>query len=130
MNDLQMGSHMKRAIFEEQTAKALRKWHKAAKDRKKQRKTGAANLASGENTPSRSTSSPMHLLHNYKHRSNASETESFPASPLSYASDTELSEMEASNHGRREQITRIIPTDEKNGTFASRDFSFSTNNKN
>ncbi|KAK7860623.1 mlo protein like protein 1 [Quercus suber] len=31
----QMGSHMKQAIFEEQTEKALKKWHKAVKDKKK-----------------------------------------------------------------------------------------------
>nr|GEY39648.1 MLO protein homolog 1-like [Tanacetum cinerariifolium] len=33
----QMGSHMKKSIFEEQTAKALKKWRKAAMERKKLR---------------------------------------------------------------------------------------------
>ncbi|EEF40728.1 hypothetical protein RCOM_0875560 [Ricinus communis] len=33
-----MGSHMKKTIFEEQTATALKKWRKAAKERNRQRK--------------------------------------------------------------------------------------------
>ncbi|GFZ10550.1 seven transmembrane MLO family protein [Actinidia rufa] len=98
----QMGSHMKRAIFEEQTAKALKNWHKAAKERKKLRKVGGADQSvsgfmSGENTPSHG-SSPMHLLHKYK-SSTGVEGESVPNSPRSYLSDTELSETEISNHG-------------------------------
>ncbi|CAL8133775.1 unnamed protein product [Prunus armeniaca] len=99
----QMGSHMKKAIFEEQTAKALKNWQKAAKQRKKLRKaTGDASssgFVSGENTPSQG-SSPLHLLHNQKHRSNQSDLESVLNSPrsVSYQSDTDLSEMEGSAH--------------------------------
>ncbi|CAB4273057.1 unnamed protein product [Prunus armeniaca] len=98
-----MGSHMKKAIFEEQTAKALKNWQKAAKQRKKLRKaTGDASssgFVSGENTPSQG-SSPLHLLHNQKHRSNQSDLESVLNSPrsVSYQSDTDLSEMEGSAH--------------------------------
>ncbi|KAL0322826.1 UNVERIFIED_CONTAM: MLO protein1 [Sesamum angustifolium] len=72
----QMGSHMKKSIFEEQTAKALKKWHQAAKQRKKMRKAGvgtdtsSAGFMSGETTPTQGLS-PLHLLHNYKHRSSA-----------------------------------------------------------
>ncbi|KAL0432794.1 UNVERIFIED_CONTAM: MLO protein1 [Sesamum latifolium] len=81
----QMGSHMKKSIFEEQTAKALKKWHQAAKQRKKMRKAGVgtdtsnAGFMSGETTPTQG-SSPLHLLHNYKHRSNAPDTDSLPLS--------------------------------------------------
>ncbi|KAL3845901.1 hypothetical protein ACJIZ3_003304 [Penstemon smallii] len=99
----QMGSHQKKAIFEEQTTKALKKWHQAAKQRKKLRKAGAgtpdtsnAGLMSGEASPSQN-SSPLHLLHNNKYRSNAPESESMPNSPMSYLSDNELSEIEPSN---------------------------------
>ncbi|KAL6279156.1 hypothetical protein ACE6H2_016037 [Prunus campanulata] len=97
----QMGSHMKKAIFEEQTAKALKNWQKAAKQRKKLRKAGDASssgFVSGENTPSQG-SSPLHLLHNQKHRSNQ-DLESVLNSPrsVSYQSDTDLSEMEGSAH--------------------------------
>ncbi|XP_059636496.1 MLO protein homolog 1-like [Cornus florida] len=106
----QMGSHMKKAVFEEQTAKALRKWQKAAKERKKQRKadgnSGTPSMVmSGENTPSQG-SSPIYLLHKYRGSSTAPESESVPNSPRSYQSDTELSEIEASNHGGQQDGSR------------------------
>ncbi|KAK6130600.1 hypothetical protein DH2020_035646 [Rehmannia glutinosa] len=84
-----MGSHMKKSIFEEQTAKALKKWHQAAKQRKKLRKvrvgTEMSNggFMSGETTPSQG-SSPLHLLHKY--RSNAPDNDSLPLSPSTYSS--------------------------------------------
>ncbi|KAK4489889.1 hypothetical protein RD792_000536 [Penstemon davidsonii] len=96
----QMGSHQKKAIFEEQTTKALKKWHQAAKQRKKLRKAGAGTTDTsnaGEASPSQNSSSPLHLLHNNKYRSNAPESESMPNSPMSYLSETELSEIEPSN---------------------------------
>lgn len=92
-----MGSHMKKAIFEEQTAKALKKWQNAARERKKLRKNGAdvsSTFMSGENTPSHG-SSPIHLLHKYK--TNSADIESSPdhlGSPRAYHSETELSEIE------------------------------------
>ena len=92
-----MGSHMKKAIFEEQTAKALKKWQKAARERKKLRKAGGqdvssiAGFMSGENTPSHG-SSPIHLLHKYNINSN--DIESALSSPRAYHSETELSETE------------------------------------
>ncbi|KAF7829466.1 MLO protein-like protein 1-like [Senna tora] len=71
----QMGSHMKKAIFEEQTAKALKKWQKAAREKSKLKKGGdgdaspsisisGSGYVSGETTPSQGTS-PIHLLHKY-----------------------------------------------------------------
>ena len=52
-----MGSHMKQAIFEEQTAKALNKWQTGTKERGKSMKTGAENsnagIMNGETTVSR-----------------------------------------------------------------------------
>ncbi|KAF2312517.1 hypothetical protein GH714_034938 [Hevea brasiliensis] len=96
----QMGSHMKKAIFEEQTAKALKKWQKAARERNKLRKTTATAEASTGfrspdqiSTPSRGTS-PMHLLHKYK-SNNSVDLESVLTSPrASNYSETELSETE------------------------------------
>ncbi|XP_038718479.1 MLO protein homolog 1-like [Tripterygium wilfordii] len=98
----QMGSHMKQAIFEEQTAKALMKWRKAAKDKKKLRNGAVVDgsvsgFMSGETTPSR-TASPAHLLHNYKYKSHQADIESVGNSPVSYHSDTELSDLEGSSH--------------------------------
>ncbi|KAJ0974523.1 hypothetical protein J5N97_016488 [Dioscorea zingiberensis] len=80
----QMGSHMKKAIFEEQTAKALQKWRQAARERKKQR-----DANSGDNTPSRG-SSPLHLLHKYR-TSSSPDVESVRSSPMHYYhSDNEI----------------------------------------
>ncbi|OEL23702.1 Protein MLO [Dichanthelium oligosanthes] len=82
----QMGSHMKKTIFEEQTAKAVMKWRKAAKEKVKQREAGFEGLMSTDTTPShsRATSpsrgnSPVHLLHKYRGRSE--DPQSAPASP-------------------------------------------------
>ncbi|XP_077231147.1 MLO protein homolog 1-like [Tasmannia lanceolata] len=88
----QMGSHMKKAIFEEQTANALKKWQKAARDRKRLRKAGVdlpSGIMSGETTPSQG-SSPIYLLHKYR-----TDIESVTNSPpRSYQSDNDLSDME------------------------------------
>ena len=79
---------MKKTIFEEQTAKAVMKWRKTAKDKVKQREAGGYldGLMSADTTPShsRATSpsrgnSPVHLLHKYKGRSE--EPQSAPSSP-------------------------------------------------
>lgn len=82
----QMGSHMKKAIFEEQTAKAVMKWRKAAKEKVKQREAGIDGLMSVDTTPSQSratspgrANSPAHLLHKYRGRSE--DPQSAPASP-------------------------------------------------
>lgn len=119
-----MGSHMKKSIFEEQTAKALKKWHQAARQRKKLRKLGVGtdtSIMSGETTPTQG-SSPIHLLHNHKYRSNTPDSESLPLSPRSFISDAELSELEASNRGKRE--TTPPHASQTNGESHNIDFSF------
>ncbi|XP_038972433.1 MLO protein homolog 1-like [Phoenix dactylifera] len=120
----QMGSHMKKAIFEEQTAKALIRWRQAAKERKKHRDAKSdAGYLSGENTPSQG-SSPIHLLHKYK--LNSVDVESIPSSPRFYHSDNDNSEMEAPpfvNHGDSEP-TRPISVG-RNPNVGDSDFSFS-----
>ncbi|KAJ0968865.1 hypothetical protein J5N97_021742 [Dioscorea zingiberensis] len=98
----QMGSHMKKAIFEEQTTKALKKWRQAARERKKQRDAGMetqSGYLSGDSTPSRG-SSPIHLLHKYKSSSSPPpDVESLPNSPGFYPSDNDIYEMEAPTFG-------------------------------
>ncbi|XP_048128985.1 MLO protein homolog 1-like [Rhodamnia argentea] len=96
----QMGSHMKKAIFEEQTARALKNWQRAARERKKQRqKEGDQSVSqhsgfmSPDQTPSRG-SSPLHLLHKHNHNSSTNDLESVLNSPRSYTSETELSDYE------------------------------------
>ncbi|XP_020262248.1 LOW QUALITY PROTEIN: MLO protein homolog 1-like [Asparagus officinalis] len=77
----QVGSHMKKTIFEEQTVKALLKWRETARRRKKLKGTRSdvpSGYARGENTPSRGSSS-VHLLHKYK--SSSADAESSSNSP-------------------------------------------------
>ncbi|KAJ0097537.1 hypothetical protein Patl1_29300 [Pistacia atlantica] len=96
----QMGSHMKKAIFEEQTAMALKKWQKAARERKKLTKATGMDIPSSfkreeNNTPSHGPS-PLQFLHKYKSNT-AMDLESAPSSPRSsynYNSETELLEIE------------------------------------
>ncbi|XP_041020380.1 MLO protein homolog 1-like [Juglans microcarpa x Juglans regia] len=128
---IHMGSHMKKAIFEEQTAKALKKWHKDAKDRNKLRKasgvdTSCSGLMGGENTPSQGTS-PRHLLHNYKYKSSKLELEAgVLSSPRSHQDDTDLSEIDQIGSPDHQSIGHDHhdqpPRDEN---FHSIDFSFS-----
>ncbi|KAM7517384.1 hypothetical protein LguiA_006967 [Lonicera macranthoides] len=77
----QMGSNMKQSIFEEQTAKALKKWRKAARESKK-----LGNADEGENTPSRTTS-PVYLLHRYRSSTSAVDSQSVGNPSFVYQSD-------------------------------------------
>lgn len=52
-----MGTHMKRSIFDEQTSKALKKWHQAVK-RKHEKRSFHASSA-GEQNPQ---ASPLHPI--------------------------------------------------------------------
>ncbi|KAJ6336642.1 hypothetical protein OIU76_006507 [Salix suchowensis] len=119
------GSHMKKAIFEEQTARALRKWQEAAKLRKKSSQTGGGaggsspGFMSVNSTPSRGTS-PIHLLH--KHRPGQPDVESVISSAMSYASDTELSEFEGPPRDRLE--SRKPDHHQEQSEAHSADFSF------
>lgn len=109
---------MKKSILEEQTAKALKKWHQAAKQRKKVRKETDTSMMSGDSTPTQGFS-PLHLLHGHKHRSSAPDSYSVPLSPRSYASDTEF---EASTHDKRE--TSLPHSSQTNKESHNIDFSF------
>ncbi|KAF6154305.1 hypothetical protein GIB67_026761 [Kingdonia uniflora] len=117
----QMGSHMKQAIFEEQTAMALKKWQKAAKDRKKLRKAGEGIdiSMSGESTPNIG-SSPIHLLHKYK--SNTGDIESILNSPRSYQSETDFSEPEPPTPVSHEPMRHYHPS--RDTDVHIHDFSF------
>nr|AAK60567.1 MLo1 protein [Triticum aestivum] len=83
----QMGSNMKRSIFDEQTAKALTNWRNTAKEKKKVRDTDMLMAQMiGDATPSRGASpmpsrgsSPVHLLHKGMGRSD--DPQSTPTSP-------------------------------------------------
>ncbi|KAG4139236.1 hypothetical protein ERO13_D07G178800v2 [Gossypium hirsutum] len=61
----QMGLRMKKSIFDEQTSKALKKWHMAAKKRGNARKSPTRALG-GSTSPSSTLHSTGHSLHRYK----------------------------------------------------------------
>jgi mlo protein len=87
----QMGSNMKKAIFDEQTSNAVKRWHQAAKRNRKQNKRSGifSGFKSGET--SNQGSSPAHLLHRYKTVGYLDRRR--PAERL-YHSDYEMSDLE------------------------------------
>ncbi|PKU72837.1 MLO-like protein 10 [Dendrobium catenatum] len=62
----QMGSDMKRSIFDEQTNRALKKWHQAVRKRHKKGNSPSPTITPGSTPRTSPTSSPNHLLHRYK----------------------------------------------------------------
>ncbi|EPS73284.1 hypothetical protein M569_01471, partial [Genlisea aurea] len=56
----QMGSHMKKSIFDEQTSRALKKWHMAVK--KKHGEKSSVHTHDGGSPSSSVTSSPFHQM--------------------------------------------------------------------
>ncbi|KZV21736.1 MLO-like protein 8 [Dorcoceras hygrometricum] len=55
----QMGSHMKKSIFDEQTSKALKKWHMAVKKRQRERGGRSPTRTLGDASPTSSVGSPF-----------------------------------------------------------------------
>ncbi|XP_057848103.1 MLO-like protein 6 isoform X2 [Cryptomeria japonica] len=109
----QMGSHMKKAIFEEQTANALKKWHQSAKkNRKKNKRPEFSGFRSGETTPDQG-SSPIHLLHKCK---TMGDIECPEISGRNYCSDHEALNYEMEQispsppHPLSSQHTRTVST--------------------
>ncbi|OVA01463.1 Mlo-related protein [Macleaya cordata] len=84
----QMGSTMKKSIFDEQTSKAIMNWRKAAVKKKNEGKPGRSTRSPG-GTP---ISSPAHPLHRFK--TTGHSTRSF----TSRYSDTDVSDLEADPH--------------------------------
>ncbi|KAI9201545.1 hypothetical protein LWI28_025104 [Acer negundo] len=134
---INMGSHMKKAIFEDQTAKAIKKWQKAAKEKRKLRKEGGiggggggdrSNVNGSSPSPSQGGASPLYLLHNHQHRSNQSasdDIESVTASPTAaylynYPSDTELSEIELGDQPRNNHEDHHNNNNNHNFSFGKR----------
>ncbi|VVA12264.1 PREDICTED: MLO [Prunus dulcis] len=94
----QMGSTMKRTVFNEEVAQALKSWHNKAKKNTKLSHHSHSNtpFSSTPGTPSHGVcTSPIHLLHKHNNRSDA---DGYYVSPR--ASNLELSqwETEGSSH--------------------------------
>ncbi|ERN17137.1 MLO-like protein 9 [Amborella trichopoda] len=99
----QMGSHMKRSIFDEQTSKALKKWHQAAKKRQGRSSLSRSNGVSP-------AASPFHPLHRFKTVGHSARS---APSGAGYYSDGDLSEVEPDASPRESLVTVLIPKDER-----------------
>lgn len=87
----QMGSHMKKSIFDEHTSKALKKWHNAVKKRTgKGRKSPARTPGGG--SPAASVSSTLHSAGTTLHRF---MTTGHSSRPFAYETDPDQSDYEA-----------------------------------
>ena len=99
---VQMGSDMKKTIFDEQTAKALKQWRMAVKKKQGDKGGKFPTRAFGNDlaaSPVHSTSSPMHpiakaMLHRLEHSVESTsyedaDTSKFVAEPLSGGSSIE-----------------------------------------
>ncbi|XP_072979467.1 MLO-like protein 9 [Typha angustifolia] len=63
----QMGSHMKRSIFDEQTSKAIKKWHQAVKKKNPKGSVNSPSSRSPATSPKESPNkSPVHQLNRFK----------------------------------------------------------------
>ncbi|KAK9989979.1 hypothetical protein SO802_024964 [Lithocarpus litseifolius] len=92
----QMGSHMKKSIFDEQTSKALKKWHMAVK-KKHGGRGGKSSTRTLGRSPSLTVHSSGHTLHRFKttgHSTHStydeneiSDYETDPSSPTSSAAN-------------------------------------------
>ncbi|KDO71546.1 hypothetical protein CISIN_1g008408mg [Citrus sinensis] len=97
----QMGSQMKKSIFDEQTSKALKRWHMAVKKRKKRGKSSTRTL--GESvSPSPSTvySSGGHTLHRFKTTGHSTRSYTYE--------DRDLSDYEADPLSPRSSTSNLI----------------------
>ncbi|XP_010509062.1 PREDICTED: MLO-like protein 12 [Camelina sativa] len=90
----QMGTTMRPTIFNDRVANALKKWHHTAKKQTKHGHSGSNTPQSSRPTTPTHGMSPVHLLHNYNHRSLDQQT-SFTASP----SPPRFSDFSGHGHG-------------------------------
>ncbi|KAL2522155.1 MLO-like protein 8 [Forsythia ovata] len=97
----QMGSHMKKSIFDEQTSKALKKWHMAAK---KKKKGGRATQALGDASPTSSMGSPFNSIGATLHRF---KTTGHSTRQFEY-DDNEASDLEADPSSRLAPTSSLI----------------------
>lgn len=135
MGIMQMGSNMKKSIFDEQTSKALKKWHMAVK--KKQVAKGDKSIRTlGNASPRSSVGSPLHpsigpTLHRFKTTGHstrfngyddleASDLENDPTTPIIRAE--EHSTAHVTDHDDTELQVHVPQNEESSGN--EDDFSF------
>ncbi|XP_068327823.1 MLO-like protein 8 [Pyrus communis] len=125
----QMGSHMKKSIFDEQTSKALKKWHMAVKKKTHGSKSTARTLGGGSSTISTkdSSSSGGPTLHRFKTTGHSTrsaafedhETSDLETDPLSPSSTNLIVRVDPF-----EQQTEINEPHDGEQTTIPNDFSF------
>ncbi|KAH9710501.1 MLO-like protein 8 [Citrus sinensis] len=97
----QMGSQMKKSIFDEQTSKALKRWHMAVKKRKKRGKSSTRTLGeSASPSPSTVYSSGGHTLHRFKTTGHSTRSYTYE--------DRDLSDYEADPLSPRSSTSNLI----------------------
>ncbi|XP_016482687.1 MLO-like protein 8 [Nicotiana tabacum] len=130
----QMGSNMKKSIFDEQTSKALKKWHMAVK-KKAGAKGDKSTRTLGSGSPRSSVGSPLHssigpTLHRFKttgHSTRFNGYDDVEASDLENDPTTPINRPEDSNAHVTDDDTELqvhVPQKEES-TRNEDDFSFS-----
>ncbi|XP_033515979.1 MLO-like protein 8 [Nicotiana tomentosiformis] len=130
----QMGSNMKKSIFDEQTSKALKKWHMAVK-KKAGAKGDKSTRTLGSGSPRSSVGSPLHssigpTLHRFKttgHSTRFNGYDDLEASDLENDPTTPINRPEDSNAQVTDDDTELevhVPQNEES-TRNEDDFSFS-----
>ncbi|KAH9710495.1 MLO-like protein 8 [Citrus sinensis] len=98
---MKMGSQMKKSIFDEQTSKALKRWHMAVKKRKKRGKSSTRTLGeSASPSPSTVYSSGGHTLHRFKTTGHSTRSYTYE--------DRDLSDYEADPLSPRSSTSNLI----------------------
>nr|XP_016448310.1 PREDICTED: MLO-like protein 10 [Nicotiana tabacum] len=129
-----MGSNMKKSIFDEQTSKALKKWHMAVK-KKAGAKGDKSTRTLGSGSPRSSVGSPLHssigpTLHRFKttgHSTRFNGYDDLEASDLENDPTTPINRPEDSNAQVTDDDTELevhVPQNEES-TRNEDDFSFS-----
>ncbi|PKA48127.1 MLO-like protein 5 [Apostasia shenzhenica] len=109
----QMGSHMKRSIFDEQTNRALKKWHQAVRKRHKKGTSCSPSVTSTTTPRTSPSSSPVHLLHSYQQNGHSDHFQS-----RNY-SDQENDNDETVKNSKRFSVHECSETDCEHQTMAS-----------
>ncbi|KAK8653877.1 hypothetical protein V6N13_127860 [Hibiscus sabdariffa] len=114
----QMGSHMKKSIFDEQTSKALKNWHMAAKKRRGNARKSPTRVLGGSASPSSTLHSPGRSLRRFKTTGHSTRS--------SYIEDHDLSDLEAEplTPAPTHDLTIRVDHDERATERHEDDFSF------
>ncbi|KAH7519808.1 hypothetical protein FEM48_Zijuj08G0076400 [Ziziphus jujuba var. spinosa] len=96
----QMGSRMKKSIFDEQTSKALKKWHNAAKKKRGGKGSKSPTITLGGSSTLSTTHSSGHTLHRFKTTGHSTRGPAYE--------DTDASDMEAEPLSPTSSTTNLI----------------------